>query len=352
MPDEPPRPGVEVALARFIARSRGTRASRPPRRFLPHRWRLPRCGGAVRRDPCHDRTRISTVGSLPGADRGRAGSSSSVRSGAATTTSLVTVQPKGRQQAVLQRLALPDQHPELSTARRPSRDRPAPLRLSAAGFGSGRSDPSAHRGNGSPLHRRDASGPANRSVPHRRSLRRQLGGVRNGSSASSAPAMKSNCWCSSTAARLGSREVAHNVFAQQSAAFAITARPGGCGQPSRGRSGSRASASSAAGPVGPLTVGSWRSAGLIAWRTAATGPTVVSLGMPVLIRSRESVERRDCDWHLGWRELVGSIEVEVVSGTHASLMLEADNTRELAQRLLAAFAAAWSGPTAIEDRQR
>lgn len=61
-------------------------------------------------------------------------------------------------------------------------------------------------------------------------------------------------------------------------------------------------------------------------------------GPAVLFRSVESADRRDCDWHLHWRELIETpLEVGVVPGTHADLMLEASNTRALAGQLAALF---------------
>ncbi len=61
-------------------------------------------------------------------------------------------------------------------------------------------------------------------------------------------------------------------------------------------------------------------------------------GDAMLVRSRESVERRDCDWHLRWQELIdGELEVREVPGTHATLMLEAEHTRVLAEHLSTRF---------------
>ena len=61
-------------------------------------------------------------------------------------------------------------------------------------------------------------------------------------------------------------------------------------------------------------------------------------GDALLLRSRESVERWDCDWHLHWADLIdGDLEVQEVPGTHASLMLEAEHTRVLATHLSRRF---------------
>lgn len=61
-------------------------------------------------------------------------------------------------------------------------------------------------------------------------------------------------------------------------------------------------------------------------------------GDALLIRSRESTELRDCDWHLRWAELIdGELRTATVPGTHATLMLEDDNTETMARHITSAI---------------
>ena len=126
--------------------------------------------------------------------------------------------------------------------------RPAVLPLPAAGDGGRPPGPRAGRGHGRPLHLRDAAGPGVGSVPHRWSLRRQLGRVRDGTAAPASRARRWRCSWPWTPSRPGSRR-----RPCRSATSSVGCAPTGATARWRsrcaGRCGCAASATSAGGSV-------------------------------------------------------------------------------------------------------